>query len=169
VSLYHLSDDPGIARFDPRPSAYTAEPVVWAIAPERVVNYLTPRDCPRVCFRAGPDSSGADVERHLGSDTVVVAIETAWLERLRTGKLHRYVMPRDRFVLADESAGYWVSHGPVTPLDVDALDDLPAAIAGEGAALRVLPSLWDLHDAVRTSSLVYSMIRMRNALGRAGP
>ena len=169
MSLYHLSDDPGIARFDPRPSAYTAQPVVWAIAPERVVNYLTPRDCPRVCFRSGPESSAADVERYLGGDTAVVAIESAWLERLRTGKLHRYVLPHDGFTLADESAGYWVSHGPVTPLGVDVLDDLPAAIANEGAALRVVPSLWDLHDAVRTSSLVYSMIRMRNAVGRASP
>ena len=166
MSLYHLSDDPGIAHFDPRPSVYTPEPVVWAIAPERVVNYLTPRDCPRVCFRAGPDSSAADVERHLGGDTVVVAIEAAWLERLRTGQLFRYVMPRDGFVLADESAGYWVSRGPVTPLGMDVLGDLPSAIANEGATLRVLPSLWDLHDAVRSSSLVYSMIRMRNAADR---
>ena len=166
MSLYHLSDDPGIAHFDPRPSVYTPEPVVWAIAPERVVNYLTPRDCPRVCFRAGPDSSAADIERHLGGDTVVVAIEAAWLERLRTGQLFRYVMPRDGFVLADESAGYWVSHGSVTPLGMDVLDDLPSAIANEGATLRVLPSLWGLHDAVRSSSLVYSMIRMRNAADR---
>ena len=55
---------------------------------------------------------------------------------------------------------------PVTPLGMDVFDDLPSAIANEGATLRVLPSLWGLHDAVRSSSLVYSMIRMRNAAGR---
>jgi hypothetical protein len=166
VNLYHLSDDPGIIRFDPRPSAYTAEPVVWAITPERVVNYLTPRDCPRVCFRAGPESSAADINRFLGTDTTVIAIESAWLDRLRAGSLHRYSLPPDGFVLQDESAGYWVSHEPVMPLAADTVDDLPKAIVTGGAALRVLPSLWDLHDTVKGSSLVYSMIRMRNAADR---
>ena len=166
MTLFHLSDDPGIARFEPRPSAYTEEPVVWAIAPERIANYLTPRDCPRVCFRAGPETSAADAARFLGGDEAVVAIEAGWLERLNSGRLHRYEMPRDGFVLRDEGAGYWVAHQPVTPLGVETLDDLKGAIAGEGVTLRVLPSLWDLHDAIKASSLTFSMIRMRNAVGR---
>lgn len=166
MSLYHLSDDPGIVRFDPRPSALTTEPVVWAITPERVANYLTPRDCPRVCFRAGPATSPADIDRFLGNDTMVVAIEQAWLGRLKAGRLHRYTLPRDSFVLQDESAGYWVSHEAVAPVGADLLDDLPAAIVGEGASLRVLPSLWELHEGVRASSLDYSIIRMRNAADR---
>jgi hypothetical protein len=69
-------------------------------------------------------------------------------------------------VLQDESAGYWVSHGAVDPLGVETLDDLPGAIAAEGVTLKVLPSLWDLHDGVRESSLVFSLIRMRNAGAR---
>ena len=166
MSLYHLSDDPGIVRFDPRPSAYTTEPVVWGITPERVVNYLTPRDCPRVCFRAGPETHPSDIDRFLGNDTAVVAIEAGWLERLESGSLHRYTLPRDGFTLQDESAGYWVAHRPVTPLAVDVVDDLPGAIAARGATLKVLPSLWELHDGVKASSLVFSMIRMRNAADR---
>jgi hypothetical protein len=166
VSFFHLSDAGDIVRFDPRPSAYTAEDVVWAIAPERIAHYLTPRDCPRVCFRAGPNSSAVDVETYLGNDRAVVAIEAGWLERLQHGMLYRYAMPRDGFLLQDEGAGYWVSHDPVTPLGVELVDDLAAAIAGEGVTLRVLPSLWDLHDGVKASSLVFSMIRMRNAVGR---
>lgn len=166
MKLFHLSDDPGIERFEPRPSAYTTEPVVWAISDQRIANYLLPRDCPRVCFRAGPESLGADVERLLGADTVVIAVEEEWLERLQNGKLHRYAMPNDGFVLQDESAGYWVSYGAIEPLGVELLDDLPGAIAAEGVTLKVLPSLWDLHDAVKQSSLVFSMIRMRNAVPR---
>ena len=166
MSFFHLSDEGNIDRFDPRPSAHTAAPVVWAIAPERIANYLTPRECPRVCFRAGPATSPEDAGRFLGADTAVVAIEEGWLERLRRGRLFRYAMPRDGFVLQDEGAGYWVAHAPVTPLGVERVDDLAAAIEGEGVALRVLPSLWDLHEAVKHSSLVFSMIRMRNAAGR---
>ena len=166
MTLFHLSDEGDIARFEPRPSVYTDEPVVWAIAPERIANYLTPRDCPRVCFRAGPGTSPDHAERYLGSDQAVVAIEAGWLERLQAGRLYRYAMGRDGFVLKDEGAGYWVAQKPVTPLGVERLDDLAAAIAGEGVTLRVLPSLWDLHNAVKASSLTFSMIRMRNAAGR---
>lgn len=166
MKLFHLSDDPGIERFEPRPSAYTTEPVVWAISDQRIANYLLPRDCPRVCFRAGPESVGADVERFLGDAAVVIAVEEEWLERLQNGKLHRYVMPNEGFVLQDEGAGYWVSYGAIEPSGVELLDDLPGAIAAEGVTLKVLPSLWDLHDAVKASSLVFSMIRMRNAAAR---
>ncbi|KFL30302.1 hypothetical protein JP75_15230 [Devosia riboflavina] len=166
MKLFHLSDDPAIARFEPRPSAYTEEPVVWAISDQRIANYLLPRDCPRVCFRAGHESSAEDVERFLGDSRVVIAIEEDWLERLAGGKLHRYAMPSDGFVLKDEGAGYWVSYGAIEPLDVEVLDDLPGAIAAEGVTLKVLPSLWALHDGVKASSLVFSMIRMRNAGAR---
>ncbi|HWV19541.1 MAG TPA: hypothetical protein VN036_00790 [Devosia sp.] len=166
MKLFHLSDNPGIVRFEPRPSAYTAEPVVWAISDQRIANYLLPRDCPRVCFRAGAESSDEDVARLLGSESAVIAIEEAWLEPLRAAKLYRYLMPGDGFVLQDEGAGYWVSHGATEPLAMEALDDLPDAIAAEGVTLKVLPSLWDLHDAVKASSLKFSMIRMRNAGAR---
>lgn len=36
------------------------------------------------------------------------------------------------------------------------------------SAFRALPSLWELHDAVAASTLVFSMIRMRNAEPRPG-
>lgn len=167
MKLFHLSDDPAIARFEPRPSVYTEGPVVWAISDQKIANYLLPRDCPRVCFRAGPESSREDAERFLGDDTVVIAIEEDWLERLVGGKLHRYAMPSEGFVLKDESAGYWVSYGAIEPLGMELLEDLPEALAAEGVTLKVLPSLWALHDAVKDSSLMFSMIRMRNALPRS--
>ncbi|KRA96571.1 hypothetical protein ASD83_15850 [Devosia sp. Root685] len=166
MKLFHLSDDPTIARFEPRPSAYTAEPVVWAISDQRIANYLLPRHCPRVCFRAGPESLGADIERFLSDETAVIAIEADWRVRVQNEKLHRYVMPKDGFVLQDEGAGYWVSYGAIEPLAMEVLDDLPGAIAAEGVTLKVLPSLWALHDGVKASSLMFSMIRMRNAGAR---
>jgi len=166
MRLFHLSEEAGIGRFEPRPSAYTDRPVVWAIAEARIANYLVPRDCPRLCFRAGPESDAADVERFLGPHRAVVAIEAGWEERLRRARLFRYAMPAAGFVPQDAPAGYWVSHRAVTPQGVERLDDLPGAIAAAGATLTVLPSLWALHDAILGSSLVFSMIRMRNAAPR---
>ena len=167
MKLHHLSDDPDVTVFHPRPSDYTEGAVVWAIEDARLVNYLLPRDCPRVCFRAGSQSVTTDVSQFLGADAVVIAIEAAWLERLQAARLHCYAMPAETFRLHDAGAGYWVSTEAVTPDGVETLADLPAAIAERGATLRVLPSLWELHDAVRASSLVFSMIRMRDAGARS--
>jgi len=61
--LFHVSETPGIERFEPRPSSYVPDPVVWAIDADRLRNYLVPRECPRVTFYAGPETTAADVGR----------------------------------------------------------------------------------------------------------
>lgn len=164
--LFHVSEKGDIARFEPRPSDYTDRPVVWAIHKARLCNYLLPRDCPRVTFYAHQETAPADIERFLGKDRIVVAVEEEWLERIKTASLFLYTMPEAPFALKDAAAGYWVSPEPVTPLARDQLLGLREAIAARGATLRVVPSLWPLHDAVAASSLKFSMIRMRNARAR---
>ena len=61
--LFHVSEELGIERFEPRPSPSADEPVVWAIDADRLRNYLLPRDCPRVTYYAGRATAAADVER----------------------------------------------------------------------------------------------------------
>ena len=161
--LFHISEEEGIARFEPRPSEYTAGLVVWAIDESRVCNYLVPRDCPRVTFYAGTGASPVDVERFLGSSRAVVAIESGWLERVRSTRLYGYHMPPESFRCLDACAGYFVSHVSVVPDRVEVFDDPVAELAAHGAEMRVLASLWPLRDAVFESSLQYSFIRMRNA------
>jgi hypothetical protein len=51
--LFHVSEEPGIERFAPRPSRNTDEPAVWGIDAARLRTYLVPRDCPRVTYYAG--------------------------------------------------------------------------------------------------------------------
>lgn len=166
--LFHVSEEGGIARFVPRASDYTDHPVVWAIHKARLCNYLLPRDCPRVTFSANAGTPSADIARLLGEDRIVIAVEEKWLERIRTTSLFVYAMPHAPFSQHDAAAGYWVSEEPVTPLRCDELLDLPEAIAARGATLRILPSLWPLHDKVAASRLRFSMIRMRNAIPRSG-
>jgi len=113
LMLFHISEAAGIARFDPRPSEYASDPVVWAIDERRLCNYLAPRDCARVTFYAGPNTSADDAARFLGSSPAVVAIESAWLERLRSCRLYGYRMPADTFECLDAGAGYFVSRVPV--------------------------------------------------------
>jgi hypothetical protein len=164
--LFHVSEEPGIERFEPRLSPYADGPVVWAIDAERLRNYLLPRDCPRVTYYARPETSAADVERFLGSSPVVVAVESAWLERLGSCRLYCYHLPPETFECLDECAGYFVSRRPVVPAQVQLIEDVLAALLLRGVELRFLPDLWPLRDAVVSSTLRFSVIRMRNAAPR---
>ena len=165
--FFHVSEDAGIERFDPRPSAYTAEPVVWSIDADRLRNYLLPRECPRVTFYAGPQTTPADRTRFVGPRAAVVAIEHGWLERIRASRLFCYHLPPDTFACIDRSAGYFVSRVPVVPVRIEAIDDAIAELQRRNVELRLESNLWPLRDAVASSTLMFSIIRMRNAQPRA--
>jgi hypothetical protein len=164
MKLFHVSETPGIAVFEPRVIADGA-PKVWAIEQRTLSNYLLPRDCPRVCFRPSAAATPAELALLEGA-AAVIAIEAAWLDRVRTATVHIYDMPAEGFTLEDQIAGYWTSREPIVPTGRHAVDNLPDRIAEAGARLLVLPSLWPLHDKVRASALAFSLIRMRNAAPR---
>ena len=151
--LFHISEEPGIGRFEPRPSQYVNEPVVWAIEAERRCNYLVPRECPRVTFYAGRETCADDVERFLGSSPAVVAVEGGWLDRIRSCRLYCYRLPPKTFKCFDECAGYFVSRVAVVPAGVEVIADPIAELLRCGVELRLMPSLWRLRDAVVASSL----------------
>ena len=172
MKLFHVSDNPAIARFDPRPSPSTDAGVigtaVWALSDTFLPNYLLPRECPRICFRAKDTTTEADRARFLGAADHVVAFEASWLERVRTARLALYEMPPDTFVDAHLEAGYWISRQSVTPLGVSRVDDCLAALTATGAEVRIVQDFWPLSDAVAGSSLRFSIIRKRNAEPRRG-
>ena len=164
--LFHVSEESGIERFEPRAPEGGGRPAVWAIDARRLRNYLLPRECPRVTYYAGSKTTAADVERFLGASPAVVAIESGWLGRLRACRLYCYHLPPETFECIDECAGYFVSRVPVAPARVEVFDDPMAELLRRGVELRFVPSLWPLHDAVAASSLQFSLIRMRNARSR---
>jgi hypothetical protein len=164
--LFHVSEEGGIERFEPRGSAGGGDPAVWAIDARRLRNYLVPRECPRVTYYATHRTTDADVERFLGSSTAVIAIEWEWLERLRSCRLYCYHLPPEPFECLDECAGYFVSRVPVAPARVEVFDDPISELRRRDVDLRIVPNLWPLRDAVVASSLQFSIIRMRNALPR---
>jgi len=164
--LFHISEESGIASFEPRPSVYSSEPVVWAIDGVRLHNYLLPRDCPRVTYYAGSETTPADVAHFFGESSAVVAVESGWLDRLRSCRLYCYHLPPGTFECLDECAGYFVSRVAVVPTHCEVFVDAIAELLKRGVELRFVPNLWPLRDAVIASSLQFSLIRMRNALQR---
>lgn len=167
MRLYHISDQPGIGLFEPRTGGhgFEDEAVVWAIDEEHLPNYLLPRDCPRVTFFAREDSDPEDIRRLMcgGSASRVIAVEWAWLERIRAERLHCYEIDSGTFARADEIAGYYVSRDAVKPTAVREIDDVLSELARCDVELRLMPSLWQLREEVIGSSLSFSIIRMRNA------
>ena len=164
--LFHVSEESGIKLFEPRSSQYFPDPVVWAIDSSRLRNYLLPRECPRVTYYAGRETTSDDVERFLGSSPSVVAVESGWFDRLRSCRLYCYHLPSETFECTDECAGYFVSRTSVVPATVEVVVDVIGELLKRGVELRFVPRLWELRNAIAASSLQFSFIRMHNALSK---
>jgi hypothetical protein len=169
--LFHISEQPGISIFNPRPSPSHFDnitgDVVFAISDHLLHNYLLPRDCPRVTFYTGDKTTAFDKQKFMDNTTAsyVVALESGWYQQIKETTLNCYEFLPDDFMLIDECAGYYVSYKPVVPIAVTVIDDIIAALLNRDIELRFMPSLIDIADAVRDSSLQFSLIRMRNAKG----
>ena len=171
--LFHVSDQVGIERFEPRlspsPNVFAGDDrVVYAIAESLLHNYLFPRDCPRVTFYAGEETTQADVERFWQVSTAkyIVAIESCWVPQMLKERLYCYELPVATFEITDEIARYYLSREAVEPISVTIYDDLFLALSQRDVEVRILPTLWPLRDAVVESSVHFSIIRMRNAQPR---
>lgn len=173
MKLYHVSDIAGIEVFEPRQATLDeaqGEHLVWAVGERLLHNFLVPRDCPRVTFYVGPNTTEADATALMGDTlaTHVVTIETGWLERMRQETLYLYEMPPDTFelFLDDNGPEHYVSREAVVPTSVTLVDDLLAALTERDVEFRVTPSLWPLRDRVTASTIQFSCYRMRNAKPR---
>lgn len=171
MPLYHFSEDPDIRAFAPHvaPTSIVADSYVWAIDEWHAPMYYFPRQCPRACFWPGAQTTPEDRERFFGGldagARMVIAVESAWLDRTRSTQLYRYRMPEEPFTQGDVTGGHWVSRETVEPLSVEPVGDLLAALAGARVELRITPSLIDLWRRVIHSTMEFSGTRLRNAAG----
>lgn len=159
--LYHISDDPNIERFDPRPDK-EGNNSVWAMSANRIQNYLLPRDCPRICIWADAQTNAGDWAK-LSSVSSIIAIERGWFERCAKAKLYAYVFDSADFDLIDPNAGYFTAATAQKPREMLTIDDPLRQLNLAGARLEVLKELHSFRETVLGSSFAYSMIRMRNA------
>lgn len=164
-ALWHVSEDPAIARFEPHVSATAAESeaLVWAVDARHLPFYWFPRQCPRGTFWGSTATAPEDAERLLGGALRVHAIEEAWSGRMRTAVVFAYRLPEQPFEPHPEVGGYWIARVPIQPLAVEPLEDLVGLHEGAGIELRVLQNLWPLWNEVTGSALEYSGMRLRNA------
>lgn len=175
MRLFHFSEDPAIARFEPRPVRTPSPrppgrdwlngPLVWAIDEAHQPMYLFPRDCPRILLWPLATTRAADRAAWWGQSQarMLAYVEQGWLAALSGARLYRYELPAEPFECLDD-AGMWVSRRAVTPRAVIEITDLSEALAAHDVELRVVDSLAPLRG-VWDTSLHASGIRLRNAVG----
>jgi len=95
-----------------------------------------------------------------------VVIERKWLEVLKNTRLYLYEFERNGFTLQDENAGYSVSETAQIPIALFEIDDICSALLERNVELRIVDSLWDIHDEIQHTTLHWSMCRMRFAKPR---
>ncbi len=172
MRIFHVSERPDITLFQPRSSpSYFADikgDVVFAIADRLLHNYLLPRDCPRVTWYAGPQTTDIDKHHYNGNSDAdyTIVVESGWYQRIKDTVLYCYELPVEGFKRLDECAGYYIAYKSVEPLIVTPIYDIMSELLTHNVELRFTPSLLKLADEVSKSSLNFSLIRMRNAVGR---
>jgi hypothetical protein len=167
--LFHFSEDSTIERFVPHVPATNPDhpPAVWAIDADHAPLYWFPRDCPRVT--AWPRSAAERPAFAAAFATTawrVHAMESGWLGRLRAVELFRYHLPAGAFARWPDASGQWVATDAVEPVSVEVVGDLLAAHADAGIDLRIVPSLWPVHDLAVSDRWDFSIVRMRGAQPR---
>lgn len=166
--LYHISDQPRIGTFEPRPAHFYSgiirRNVVFAITDTLLHNYLLPRDCPRITYYAGRGTSSDDKTRFFGFSAAkyIITVESGWLHEIQRAILYSYEFPMETFSLFDRNAGYYISYKPVTPLLVRPIYNVMEELLKRNVELRFTPELNSLAGAVASSTLHFSLIRMQN-------
>lgn len=166
--MWHFSEEPDIAVFEPRAGSPGAadQALVWAMDAEHAPAYWFPRDCPRVTFWPGSRLPAAASPLTGATGRRVHAIEWAWLGRMRSTAVYQYALDAADFEHWPDATGHRVARRAVRPLLVEPVGDLVDRHAAAGIELRLVPTLWPLVDAVVGSGLEFSIIRSRNAAPR---
>ena len=175
MRLFHVSEDPNISEFIPRESAQSefepSVPLVWAIAEDRLTDFLTPRDCPRVGYHVTPETTLADRQRFFtapGHEHALV-IEDSWFTVMGQTTLWLYEFDPSGFELQDAAAGYYVSKSPQAPIGKYCIDDVFDELFRRDVEVRIVNNLRAVAEDVQQSTLDWSLCRMQNAQeGEAG-
>lgn len=164
--VYHYSEDGTIRRFAPHvPQSNPGHPAsVWAIDAQHSPLYWFPRYCPRISVWARDEAEQARFTALFASEASrIVAAETAWMERVRDGKLYRYAFDAGRFQPWQDADGQYITDQVVYPERVELIGDLLALHAAADVELRFTPRLGALMDRILESGLPFSFVRIRDA------
>jgi len=105
MRLFHVSEEANIEVFYPRtPERNDLDKnigLVWAVDEQRLPNFLTPRDCPRVTYYIGKNTTEDDKKAFFTSPSIkhTVIIEHSWVNRMKNTTLYLYEFDISSFEL----------------------------------------------------------------------
>ncbi|WP_369075716.1 DUF6886 family protein [Lysinibacillus sphaericus] len=131
-------------------------------------NFLTPRNCPRVCYHIGATTTEQDKRVFIASTQCshVIVIESKWFETMKNTKLYLYEFEIQGFTLQDQNAGYYTSETTQYPIAKFEVENLFEELFKRNVEVRIVDNLWDIHDEIQKTSFNWSMCRMRFAQPR---
>ena len=166
MRLFHVSEESNIEVFKPRlpkrEDLDNSVGLVWAINEKCLPNFLTPRNCPRVTYHIGEDTTPQDIASYMSSDTTshVVILEHKWFEMMKKTTLYLYEFDVKDFYLQDDQAGYYVAETEQIPTRKYVLDDLFFELFSRNVELRFVDNLWSMAEKIKQTSFKWSMCRM---------
>ena len=169
MRLFHVSEESDIEVFYPRlPQRNDLDKsigLVWAIDEDRLPNFLTPRDCPRVTYHIGQNTTADDCNRFFTSSSInhAIVIESDWFNRMRETTLYLYEFDTRAFELQDDIAGYYISKTPQIPIAKQQISDLFSELTARNVEIRIVDNLWEIADKIKSSTVNWSLCRMKNA------
>ncbi len=172
MRLFHVSEEANIEVFYPRtPNRDDLDKnvgLVWAVDEERLPNFLTPRDCPRVTYHICKNTDECDRNKFFTSSSVghAVIIERDWFTVMKNTTLYLYEFNVSDFELQDGVAGYYVSKTSQIPIAKHQVSDLFSELIKRNVEIRITDNLWKIADEVKLSTLNWSLCRMNNAKPR---
>jgi hypothetical protein len=167
--LFHISEEPDIKIFHPRPSPQLYDSikgnVVFAISDKMLHNYLLPRDCPRVTYYINQNTTNTDKEKFFGENKAdyIINVEEHWKEKIENTVLYKYKFSPETFSLLDETAGYYISYEDTVPVSTEKVQNVYKEFSKRNVEIRFLDNLRKLAADVKSSSLSFSIIRLGNA------
>ncbi|GLC87180.1 DUF6886 family protein [Lysinibacillus piscis] len=172
MRLFHVSEEQTIQQFQPRlptrEDLDATKGLVWAINERCLPNYLVPRDCPRIGYHVGAQTTEQDRQLYITSSSCshVLVVENKWFEALKNTTLYVYEFDTKEFTLQDENAGYYTSEVTQIPIAKFEVPNLFTALFKRNVEIRVVDNLWDMHDCIQQTSFNWSICRMRFAQPR---
>jgi len=173
MRLFHVSEEANIEVFYPRtPERNDLDKnigLVWAVDEQRLPNFLTPRDCPRVTYYIGKNTTEDDKKAFFTSPSIkhTVIIEHSWVNRMKNTTLYLYEFDISSFELQDEIAGYYISKTPQVPIAKHKISDVFEALMKRNVEIRIVDTLWEIAERIKDSTLNWSLCRMKNAIGNS--
>ncbi|AYC30520.1 DUF6886 family protein [Paenisporosarcina cavernae] len=174
MRLFHVSEEADIAYFEPRiptrEDMDKSQALVWAIDEAHLPNFLTPRNCPRVCYHVSKQTTELDRKLYFQQpdSTYGIVLEKKWEQEMQNTDLYLYEFDSRNFKLLDAVAGYYVSKHREIPSAVWYVSNPLQALNERQVEVRFVDNLWEAHDAIMQSSFDWSMCRMKYAQSSPG-